>query len=353
MRILHAPANVGGHPIGLSKAERELGLESEVVIFEPDPFAFEVDRSLARPGIAPWRTAPARLRFLAEALRRYDVFHFNFGSALFPVWTLPIAFDELPLLRRLGKTVIATFQGDDARPPEYSQEPYSPELMPTLQRRRANARARMLRYAHRVFYLNPDLGRWLPGAAFCPYASFDPREVEPIPPRQDGELTVVHAPSHRAVKGTEAVVAVMDALRARGAPLRLDLVEGVTRAEALARCARADIAIDQLRVGWYGGFALEAMALGKPVLCYINEESPFGEELPIVATAAETLERDLVALLESRGRLAEIGAASRSFVERHHDPRNVARLVLEGLVPLPERPGTGDSLSGSCLAGGD
>ena len=172
MRILHTPTNVGGHPIGLSRAERELGLESEVVIFEPNPFEFEVDRSFARSGQAPWRSTPVRLRFLASALRSFDVFHFNFGSAILPVWGFPIAFDELPLLRRIGKIVIATFQGDDARPPDRSQDQPDAEHWRGAERRRRHARMRMLCYANRVFYLNPDLREWLPGAAFCPYASF-------------------------------------------------------------------------------------------------------------------------------------------------------------------------------------
>lgn len=110
------------------------------------------------------------------------------------------------------------------------------------------------------------------GASFCAYASFDPRSVEQVPPRGDGELTVVHAPSHRGAKGTEAVLAAIDQVRAREFPVGLDLVEAVRREEALARTARADIAIDQLRVGWYGGFAVEAMSLGKPVMCYIQDQ---------------------------------------------------------------------------------
>jgi hypothetical protein len=77
------------------------------------------------------------------------------------------------------------------------------------------------------------------------------------------------------------------------------------------------------------------MALGNPVLRHIDRESPFGVDLPIVRTTASTLQDDLLALITTRSRLAEIGAASRSFVEREHDPRTVARSVLEGLVPLP------------------
>ena len=33
----------------------------------------------------------------------------------------------------------------------------------------------------------------------------------------------------------------------------------------------ADIVVDQLLAGWYGGFAVEAMALGKPVIAYLRE----------------------------------------------------------------------------------
>ena len=335
MRILHTPANVGGHPIGLSRAERELGLESEVVVFEPNPFGFEVDHDMYRNGLPPWRTTPARLRFLAEAARRYDVFHFNFGSTLLPGWGLPVAVDELPLLRLLGKRVLATFQGDDARPPKAWSDPPAPAELEGFDRRRRNARERMLRYADRVFYLNPDMRRWLPGASFCAYASFDPRTVEPVPPRTEGELTIIHAPSHRGTKGTDAVLAAVDRVRAAGIPVRLDLVEGVRRDEALARCARADIAIDQVKVGWYGGFAVEAMSLGKPVMCYVKDsepgDNPFGDELPLVRTTPATLADDLIALLADGPRLTATGAAGRLFAERHHDPRSVARYVLDGI----------------------
>jgi hypothetical protein len=290
---------VGGHPIGLARAERELGLQSEVVVLEPNPFAFEVDRSLYRPGVPPWRTVPDRLRFLAEVARRYDVIHYNFGSALLPAWGLPVALDELPLLRRLGKILIATFQGDDARPADHQSAPRA-------------------------------------------YASFDPWSVTPIPPRTEGQLTILHAPSHRTSKGTAEVLAAVDEVRARGYDVRLDLVEGVPRDEALARCAAADIAIDQVKIGWYGGFAVEAMSLGKPVLCYIQDDTPgdnpFGDALGLVRTSAATLTDDLIVLIEDRERRLTAGAAGRTFVERHHDPRVVAREVLDGLVALPHQP---------------
>src|SRR5256885_9029967 len=60
-------------------------------------------------------------------------------------------------------------------------------------------------------------------------------------------LRIAHAPSKRAVKGTADVLAAVDSLRARGAPVELDLIEGVPNREARLRYAAADVVIDQLR----------------------------------------------------------------------------------------------------------
>jgi glycosyltransferase involved in cell wall biosynthesis len=342
-RILHVPLNVGGNPAGLARAERELGLHSDVVVLARDPFRYEADRTLATDEMPLARAAAQRLRLLAHAVRSYDVFHFNYGSTIVPVWRFGLAFDELPLLKRVGKTVLATFQGSDARPPScWPPAARQGVSFAAVERRQRHSRRRLLRFADRVFYLNPDLREWLPGAQFRPYASVDPRTLRPVPPRQAEELLVVHAPSKRRMKGTAAVVAAVDRLRAEGEAIKLDLVEGVPRREALERTADADVAIDQLELGWYGGFALEAMALGKPVLCQIRDErpgdNPFGDELPVVRTAAGTLAADLRALIRDPKRLAAAGLAGRRFVEAHHDPRRVARSTLEGVVALPAEP---------------
>jgi hypothetical protein len=113
----------------------------------------------------------------------------------------------------------------------------------------------------------------------------------------------------------------------------------VTRDVALERLAAADLLVDQLRLGWYGTVAVEAMALGRPVLSYIREDepddNPFGAELPIVRTTPATLVDDLHALSAARERLRDLGVAGRAFVEEHHDPVAIARQALAGLVPVP------------------
>ena len=90
-------------------------------------------------------------------------------------------------------------------------------------------------------------------------------------------------------------------------PVELDIVEGVPHEEARERYARADIVVDQLNAGWHGVFALESMALGKPVVTYLKPDvversaAGFGIRIPIVPATKETLVEALRPLVEQPG----------------------------------------------------
>jgi glycosyltransferase involved in cell wall biosynthesis len=118
-------------------------------------------------------------------------------------------------------------------------------------------------------------------------------------------------------------------------PVDLDIVEGVPHDIARERYARADIIVDQLHAGWHGVFALEAMALGKPVVTYLKPDvversaEGYGIRLPVVPATTETLVEALRPLVESPQLRREIGAASRAYVERVHDIDRVADRLLD------------------------
>ena len=329
---------MAGQAHGLSRAERKLGLTSDVAVFTPSGYGYGFDIDIgARPNDPLWRQFGRRLSFLRRAVDAYDIFHFNFGQTILSIRRFGHVVDELAWLRRQGKTILFTYQGSDVRPSDHCPCE-RPECRQLDRYRRLGAR-RAVRFANRVFYQNPDLRQWLPGASFLPYAAVDPTALrrESLPERE--ELVVAHAPTDRVIKGTRHVIEAVDALRDDGVAIRLDLVEGVTRNVALERLAGADILVDQLMLGWYGTVAVEAMALGRPVMSYIREDepedNPFGAELPIVRTTPATLVDDLRALSADRARLRELSVAGRAFVERYHDPVDVARLALEGLAALP------------------
>lgn len=339
-RILHAPADVGGNAYELSRAERELGFHSDVAVFAAGPYGYGADIRFDLQDVPTWRRFAIRAAFLRRALADYDLFHYNFGQSLLTLGIANHVLNELRLVRRAGKRIVVTYQGCDVRPQEACSC-----TSPTCAREnamRAPRAASFLRTADRVFYLNPDLRRWLPGASFLPYANVDPRRIPPVPPPDGSEIVVLHAPTNREVKGTADVIAAVERLRAEGVAVRLDLVEGLPHAEALRRFAGADIVVDQLRIGWYGGLAVEAMAVGRPVLCHILErepaDNPFGAQLPIVRTDAGRLGADLRALIDARERRHELGAAGRAFVEAHHDPRRIASRILADVASAAPEP---------------
>lgn len=330
VRILHAPADVGGHAYGLSRAERELGHQSDVAVLAAGPYGYGADIRVELSGAPAWQRLRTRGAFVRRAIERYDVVHLNFGQPIIALRRGAHVLSELPLLKRAGKTVLVTFQGCDVRP-QAACACTSPVCAAQDPGRAPNAR-HMLAHADHVFHLNPDLEEWLPGSTFLPYANIDPFAIEFSEPPERDEFVVAHAPTNREVKGTAHVIAAVEALQAEGLPVRLDVVEGVKRTEALERLRGADVVVDQVRIGWYGGLAVESMALGRPVLAYIREDvNPFGAALPVVRTTAEELARDLRELAGDRKRRQRLGREGRAFVEAVHDPRAVAREILARL----------------------
>jgi glycosyltransferase involved in cell wall biosynthesis len=118
-------------------------------------------------------------------------------------------------------------------------------------------------------------------------------------------------------------------------PVELDIVEGLPHDQAQERYARADIVVDQLNAGWHGVFALEAMALGKPVVVHLKPdvvaqaEKAYGTKVPLVPATKESLVDALRPLVESPELRRRIGAESRAYVERVHDIDRIADRLLD------------------------
>jgi glycosyltransferase involved in cell wall biosynthesis len=378
LRVLHCPWMVGGNPAGLAAAERELGLDSTTIAFRPSPFGYPIDEVVWDDDDGRLVGELKRWRLLSRVLRDFDIVHFNFGSTVMPMRLAPNAPGAKPrnpverayaaaveqldlrLLARAGKPIFVTFQGDDARQgsvvgrfvvndvAEAGAARYSPES-DAYKRRRI---ARFDAYADGIYALNPDLLRVLPQRArFVPYAHVDPRKSEPLsPPDATQRPVVLHAPTNRAVKGTRFLVDAIARVQAEGVDVDLRLIEGVTQAEAKALYPTADLVVDQLLVGWYGGLAVETMALERPVVAYLREDDldvlPAGmrAEIPVVSADPSTIYDVLRELLTTRrAELAEIGRRSRAYVTRWHDPRRIAKELVadyEAAVARgPRKPG--------------
>ncbi len=382
IRVLHCPHPVGGHAPQLARSERELGVASWSVAFSRSPFSQRCDEILWPDPTAVVRNECARWRLLWRAVKDFDVVHFNFGTPIFPrpiaprpaapsrtKWVLRRAFDayagllrytDLRVLSRLGKAVFVTYQGDDARQSDFCRQHFAinavEEVGPGYYSPESDARKReeiatFDRFAARIYSLNPDLLHVLPSrAGFLPYGHVDPRVLKPAQAAStNSRPLVVHPPTHRGVKGTRVILDAVSRLRAEGIDFNFQLVEGMPNEEARRLYERADLLVDQVLLGWYGGVAVEAMALGTPVIAYIRTEDlkfvpdPMRSELPIIeanpGTVYEVLKK---CLTTERSNLAAIGLRGRRFVERWHDPLRIASGLREDYLAALHavRPGT-------------
>src|SRR6185312_5213010 len=91
---------------------------------------------------------------------------------------------------------------------------------------------------------------------------------------------------------------------------------------------------DQLNAGWYGVFAIECLAFGKPVVTFLHDEAvrrtqeAYGVEVPLVGRTKETLRESLRALVDDAALRHPIGAASRAYAEKLHDIDAIAGQLL-------------------------
>jgi glycosyltransferase involved in cell wall biosynthesis len=303
LRVVHCPVNTAGVPWTNVQALRRRGVDARLVVFNRYRLHPEADWDLERPD-GPARAQLTQWRALARLLPRTDVFHFYFGLTLVPKSL------QFPLLRAFGRKSVHHFLGSDIRGKTPAELAYA---------RRAGARV----------VGSYDAIRWVPDAEVIP-PGVDVGRIRPEPPSGRARPLIVHAPSSRRRKGTEHVVAACDGLDAD-----LEIVEGLHHDEAFARYRAADVIVDQLNAGWYGLFAIEAMALGKPVVCFLHDEAvrrterAFGVPVPVVSATGDTLRERLRELVASPAERGRIGAASRAYAERVHDVERVVDRLLD------------------------
>ncbi|HUQ23940.1 MAG TPA: glycosyltransferase family 4 protein [Gaiellaceae bacterium] len=304
LRVTLCPVNTAGVPWTNTQALRRRGVDARLVVFERYQLHPEADESLDIPGSTPLLGRQARQwAALARLLPSTDVFHFHFGLTLVPQSL------QFPILLAARKKSVMHYLGSDIRGKTPAQLAYG---------RKAGAQV----------VGSYDAIRWVPEAEVIP-PGIDLARIQPSPPSDRARPLIVHAPSSRRRKGTEHVVAAVDGLDAD-----LELVEGLHHDEAFERYRAADIVVDQLNAGWYGLFAIEAMALGKPVVTFLHEaavrrtEGAFDTRVPIVSATAETLREALRPLVADTARRRELGAASRGYVERVHDLETVTDRLL-------------------------
>lgn len=315
-----------------SKAESLLGIESDTLVFSSyfitDRFNYNFEKFcknklakiLARVLVFPW------------ALFKYDAFHFFCDRGILPTrgWN-GINLIELFILRLFQKKIFVYTYGADVRTRKRTEAlgRYNCCMHCTSvgtacicdESKHIKNLAKIRKYATELFSMG-DMTEYTPGSRndlfFWP---IDVNKIEYVGTRAENRrpIKIVHAPNHRQYKGTDYFIQAVKSLQGEGLPLELVLVEKMSNADAINIYKKADIIAEQFLIGWHGFMAIEGMALGKPVICYIRKREYLlaPEECPIISARLDDLREVIRDLVENPLKRKQLGEQGREYVEKY------------------------------------
>ncbi|MEN6624113.1 MAG: glycosyltransferase [Smithella sp.] len=335
-----------------AKAERMLGVKAISLVFNSYFITQDFDVNLSK--FSSNRIVAILLRYLVFiwCCCWYDRFHFFMDMGFIPQ-ALPGRFNEreLRLYAKLGKQVFLYAYGADVRTrqlthllgtPNCCTECPSPALSCICNDTWGDDNLVSVRKYATAYFSMGDMLEYTPGSYntlyYWPIDLSKDRYQPSYPPiASNRPVKIVHAPNHRGFKGTRYIIEAIDVLRNEGIDVELHLVEKMPNEQALEVYRSADILFDQCIIGFHGYFALEGMAMGKPVICFIRKPESYlisYQECPILNTSIETLTNDLRMLVTDRKRLHELGRQGRAYVEQYFSLEAFASRLKEAYDKL-------------------
>lgn len=322
---------MAGQATTISKYLRRRGIECDLLVFNRHPFGYEEDINLNLDSRRIWRKALVLVLNFLKCAPKYDIFHFHFGRTLLPRGV------DLPILKMMGKKLVMHYWGDDVRQNDisinYTYLNYKElkSIYPQKDDHKIRDRIKwMSKYLDASIVGDYSLLPYVPGGKVIKQA-IDLNNLEFVGAKgKDGPIKIVHAPSNEPIKGTDHVLQAMERLKGEGYKIDFTLMEKMNNGKVMELCRDADIVVDQLLLESYGIFAIECMALGKPVLCRVDEHFvKCYPNLPIVNTDPDNIYQNLKLLIEDPGLRAKLGLQGRRFVEEVHDARKIAQQLAE------------------------
>ncbi len=286
----------------------------------------------------PIRSLLERIVLFFRLLPKYDLWHLNFLETFF---FYPV---NLAILKLFGRKIILTCRGVDVRNgldflpkelfnktnnwPQYYQKIVAQRSRWITFKQRLRVRT-FVYFADKIILTGPFLASAVSKYdRIIPYA----REIGALKKykKNTKKIKILHVPSEPVVKGSQIIEKTFKKLQKKYPKYEFKILSKLPHQQLLLEMAQADIVVDQLLVGWYGGQAVEAMAMGKIVMAYLNAPYlalvDFADEIPIVNTNVWTFGQDLTDLLENlvenQKNMAE---KSVKFAQKYHNAAKIAQ----------------------------
>ncbi len=343
VRLLVAPANYAGQGFEWARAARSLpgvgAMNLQIVAEAAAGFRTDATVSAAiaarsrRWGEGQWEAVRGFTHVLIEAER--SILGRRFGGALRR---------EVRAMLDAGLRVALVAHGSDLRLPsrhsaDSSWSPFREAdwgLRSALEALATENQQIIEEFDVPVFVATPDLLVDAPGATWLPNVVTPADWATIAPILNSPRLRVVHAPTNTVIKGTTLVEPTMLRMVSEDV-IEYRRIEGVEPLQMRALYERADVVLDQFRLGIYSTTAIEAMAAGRIVIARLSNEVrdrasvAGGMEIPIVQADPDSLRDVLLDIVARPDHYSEIAARGPEFVRAAHSAPAAAN-ALRGFL---------------------
>ncbi|WP_051280359.1 glycosyltransferase [Anaerovorax odorimutans] len=321
LRILHGTMDNTEKTIRTVNLLKEKGLDAKALNYIPRQCKYTCDYEMdvnqfENGAVILDRTIDAT----AVLIPSYDIFHFHNATSLH------FNHDDLAILQEFNKKLVVDYWGQSVRTSTKAAQlsPYI-QLSPENDLEILKKLELFSKYAsccivenHEVYEYAKDFFENI--QIISPFVRPSVIARTYVPYKINSKFTIIHSPENRRIAGTEYLLKAVEELKEQYS-FDFQLTENIPIDQAQKIYQSADLIIDELLVGSYSRYAIEAMAMGKPVMGYISDfmRDKYPKELPLILTTPESVKSDLENILQNKDMLIDIGKAGSSFVQQYHN----------------------------------
>jgi glycosyltransferase involved in cell wall biosynthesis len=327
MKVFIGYTNNAGVLTNLKSGFQKMGIKADFYSFNSHLYGYKKDRIISFSKNVFIRKFQ-KVFLLLKLLLKYDLFIFDTFHTLLP------GFKDVKFYKFFGKKTAILFTGCDVRMPEkvasYKWNPcfFCNDDYKNFVGCNIGIKQKLIPEAEKIFdfvFCPQEAAGFLQKEYNIIYFPFNIEEFAYSPQANNKKLTILHAPSNEIYKGTKYIAEAIDKLKKKY-DFNFKIVKNVEHDILLKEIEQCDLVIDQMLVGFYGIFSVEAMAMGKSVICYIREDiwNDIKEECPVYNANPDNLYDVLEMILKNPGQLIAKSIISRKYAEEKHASGKIA-----------------------------
>lgn len=328
LKVLHGTMEIANQMYTMVEGMKNLEVDAKTLNYYPNYSNSKSDYILDVNTFNNIDEADIETKKLAsKMIANNDIFHFHFSTSL------TFDYSDLQLIQKLDKKMVMQYWGSDVR--LYSR---ARELNPYVKVKDMDEDG----IKRRLEYISKFIPHCIVDYELAEYVkdyhsnihystvAMDLSKYKFVEETNNERLLIVHAPTAPEFKGSDYILKAIEELQMKY-DFDFKIVQGVSRGEAVKIYQKADLIIDQILTGGHGVFAVESMAMGKPVICWISEfmKEKYPEELPIISANPDTIKERIEYAIKNKDMLRDIGIKGRQYVEKYHDMNLISKNILE------------------------